>query len=323
MKKKLVTGVKPTGRVHLGNYFGVLERLKGFQEEYDSRIFIADLHALTSVSDRKELEENIFELMTMYLAIGLDPKKTILYRQSDVPQVSELSWIFSSLATMPYLMRAHSFKDAEAKNKEINVATFSYPLLMAADILLSDADVVPVGKDQKQHVEITRDMARKFNTTFGDTFKEPAESINEETETVIGTDGQKMSKSYNNVIPLFASSEEIKKIVMGIPTDSKGIDEPKDPDNNLLFHVHSIILNAEQKSELRKKYETPGLGYKTAKEDLIKDLENFIAPLREAKEKWESKRAEVIKIYKEGGEKMREIAEKKMKEAREKIGLTV
>jgi len=305
----------------LGNYFGVLERLKGYQEEYDSHIFIADLHALTSISDKEEMEENIFELMIMFLSIGLDPKKTILYRQSDVSQVSELSWILSSFATMPYLMRAHSFKDAEAKNKEINVATFSYPLLMAADILLSDADVVPVGKDQKQHVEITRDMARKFNTTYGETFKEPAELIKEETETIIGTDGQKMSKSYDNVIPLFATREEIEKIVMGIPTDSKAIDEPKDPDNNLLFQVHSIILDDDQRKELRSKYETPGLSYKDAKLALITDLDAFIQPLREEKTKWESKKKEVIKIYKEGGEKMREMAEQKMVEIRSKVGL--
>ncbi len=322
MKRKLVTGIKPTGKPHLGNYFGVLKRLKSYQEEYDCRIFIADLHALTSVSNKKELEENIFDLMVMYLAIGLDPSKTILYRQSDISQVSELSWIFGSLATMPYLMRSHSFKDAEAKNKEINVATFSYPLLMASDILLSDADVVPIGKDQKQHVEITRDMARKFNQTFGETFKEPEELIEKETETIIGTDGQKMSKSYDNVIPLFASPDEIKKIVMSIPTDSKGIDEPKDPDNNLLFQVHSMILmsNADKRA-LRAKYEAPGLSYKVAKEDLIRDLDALIAPLRAEKQKREGNRSKVLKIYKKGGEKMKKIAEKKMVEIRSKVGL--
>jgi len=321
MKKKLVTGVKPTGRVHLGNYFGVLDRLKSYEEEFDSRIFIADYHALTSVQDKKELEEYIFEVMVTYLAIGLDPKKTIFYKQSDVPQVTELMWIFSSLSTMPYLMRAHSFKDAEAKNKEINVATFEYPLLMAADILLSEAEVVPVGKDQKQHVEITRDLARKFNVAFGDTFKEPEELIKTSTETILGTDGQKMSKSYNNVIPLFASREEIEKIVMGIPTDSKGIYEPKDPDNNLLFKVHEMILEGEKKTELRRKYEEPGLGYKDAKLALIEDLDAFIKPFRDEKAKWEGKKSTVLKIYKKGGEKMRKIAEAKMKEVRKKIGL--
>jgi tryptophanyl-tRNA synthetase len=321
MKKKLVTGVKPTGRVHLGNYFGVLKRLKDYQEEYDSRIFIADLHALTSVSNKTELEENIFELMTMYLAIGLDPEKTILYRQSDIVGVTDLNWIFSSLSTMPYLMRAHSYKDAEAKNKELNVGTFTYPLLMAADILLSDADVVPVGKDQKQHVEISRDMARKFNQTFGETFKEPNEIIEKENEIVIGIDGQKMSKSYDNVIPLFATHDQIKKIVMKIPTDSKGIDESKDPDNNLLFKVHSIILDEENRKRLRSKYETPGLSYKEAKESLINDLENFISPFRLAKEQWEAKKDEVISIYKNGAKKMNEIIENKMKEVKDKVGL--
>lgn len=321
MKKKLVTGVKPTGRPHLGNYFGVLKRLEVFESEYESQIFIADYHALTSVQDKKKMEEGIFELMVMYLAIGLDPKKTTLYRQSLVPQVTELTWIFNSLATMPYLMRAHSFKDAEAKNKEINVATFDYPMLMAADILLSDADVVPVGKDQKQHVEITRDMARKFNTTFGETFKEPEELIEEETATVIGTDGQKMSKSYNNVIPLFATREEIENIVRSIPTDSKGIDEPKDPDNNLLYKVHEMILTGDAKAELRKKYEEPGLSYKDAKQSLIEDLDNFIKPFREKKKELKKNPRKVEAIYKKGSKKMRKIAEAKMEEVRSKVGL--
>ena len=319
--KKLVTGVKPTGRPHLGNYFGVLERLKGFEGEYESQIFIADYHALTSVQNRQEMEDGIFELMVMYLAIGLDPRKTTLYRQSLVPQVTELTWIFNSLATMPYLMRAHSYKDAEAKNKEINVATFDYPMLMAADILLADADVVPVGKDQKQHVEITRDMARKFNTQFGDTFKEPKELIEEATETVIGTDGQKMSKSYNNVIPLFAEREEIESIVKTIPTDSKGIDEPKDPDNNLLYKVHEMILEGEAKAELRRKYEEPGLSYKDAKQSLIEDLDNFIKPFREKKEELEKNPRKVKAIYEKGSKKMRKMAEQKMTEVRQKVGL--
>lgn len=320
MKKKLVTGVKPTGRPHLGNYFGVLKRLKRFESEYDSQIFIADYHALTSVQDKKKMEEGIFELMVMYLAIGLDPKKTTLYRQSFIPEVTELAWIFNSLATMPYLMRAHSFKDAEAKNKEINVATFDYPMLMAADILLSDADVVPVGKDQKQHVEITRDMARKFNQTFGETFKEPTELIEEENETIIGTDGQKMSKSYNNVIPLFAEREEIEKIVMGIATDSRGIDEPKDTESTL-FKIHNLILEGDAKDALRKKYEEPGLSYKDAKQNLIEDLDAFIKPFREKKKELERNPNKVLKIYEKGSKKMKKVVKKKMKEVRSKVGL--
>lgn len=320
MKKKLVTGVKPTGRPHLGNYFGVLKRLEVFESEYESQIFIADYHALTSVQDKKKMEEGIFELMVMYLAIGLDPKKTTLYRQSFIPEVTELAWIFNSLATMPYLMRAHSFKDAEAKNKEINVATFDYPMLMAADILLSDADVVPVGKDQKQHVEITRDMARKFNQTFGETFKEPTELIEEENETVIGTDGQKMSKSYNNVIPLFAEREEIEKIVMGIATDSRGIDESKDTESTL-FKIHNLILEGDTKDALRKKYEEPGLSYKDAKQNLIEDLDAFIKPFREKKKELERNPNKVLKIYEKGSKKMKKVVEKKMKEVRGKVGL--
>lgn len=321
MKNKLVTGIKPTGRPHLGNYLGVLSRLKKLEEEYDSRVFIADYHALTTVSDKKEMEERIFELMIMYLVVGLDPEKTILYRQSLVPQVTELTWVFNTLTTMPYLMRAHSYKDAEAKNKEINVATFDYPMLMAADILLADADVVPIGKDQKQHLEITRDIARKFNNTFGETFKEPEELIEESTGIIIGTDGQKMSKSYNNIIPLFATREEIEMIVKSIPTDSKGIDEPKEPDNNLLFQIHSMILKPELKADLRKKYEEPGLSYKEAKESLIEDLDDLLKPFREKKKELEKDREKVFQIYEEGSRKMRETAESKMNEIRQKIGL--
>lgn len=321
MKKKLVTGVKPTGRPHLGNYFGVLEHLKGYENEYDLMIFIANYHALTTIQDKEKLEEYTLELMAIFLSIGLDPKKTTFFKQSDVPQVTELSCIFSNLATMPYLMRAHSYKDAQAKNKEINAGTFNYPLLMAADILLSGADIVPVGKDQKQHVEITRDMARKFNQTYGDTFKEPQEKVVEEKEAIIGIDGQKMSKNYNNTIPLFATRKEIEKIVMGIATDSKGIDEPKDPDNNLLYKVHEMILEGEAKTELRRKYEEPGLSYKDAKQSLIEDLDEFIKPFREKKEELEKNPRKVKAIYEKGSKKMRKLAEQKMGEVRSKVGL--
>lgn len=319
--KKLVTGIKPTGRIHLGNYFGVFKNLLTLQNQYESQIFIANYHALTSVQDKEKLEESTFELMVALLAIGIDPKKVTLYKQSDVPEVQELAWILSSLATMPFMMRAHAFKDAEAKNKEINVATFNYPILMAADILITNADIVPVGKDQKQHVEIARDLAQKFNNAYGRTLKEPQELINKDTETVVGTDGQKMSKSYDNVIPLFATDSELEKIIMSIPTDSKGVDDPKDTKGNALFELHSLILDREGTESLKTKYETPGMGYKEAKEDFLRDLIAFVGPIREKRDYYLNNKRKVEKIYRKGGERIRKEAKNLLTQIKEDVGL--
>ncbi len=311
-KKILVSGVKPTGRPHIGNYFGAMKQFVDLQNEYDARIFVANLHALTSLQNKEELEKNSREVILDYLGIGLDSEKTTLYLQSDVPHVAELAWIFGCLTTMPYLMRAHAFKDSEAKNKEINAGVFNYPLLMAADILIHDADVVPVGKDQKQHVEITRDTALKFNNAFGETFKLPKELIIENMQTVLGTDGQKMSKSYNNVISLFATDEEIEKAVMSIITDS----ESGVPTN--VYAVHSLLRD---KKSLDALYEDKKGKYKELKEELIKDLKAFIGPMRERRKEWENKPEEVERIIKEGGMKMRKIVHEKMVEVRKKVGL--
>jgi len=322
-KKTLVSGVKPTGRVHIGNYFGAMKQFVDMQDEYDSHIFIANYHALTSVQSREDLEKQTMDVALDYLAIGLDPEKVTLYKQSDLPQVTELAWIFNCLTTMPYLMRAHSYKDAEAKNKDINVGVFDYPLLMAADILLPEADVVPVGKDQKQHIEITRDMARKFNQTFGETFKEPKELILESVETVPGIDGQKMSKSYNNTIPLFATDEEIEKAVMSIPTDSKGIEESKDPETDNVFAFHKLFTEGPEFGELRDRYEAGGIGYKESKDILIKNMIKFITPIREKREELAKNPEKVKGILKKGKEKMQEKIGKKIEEVREKVGLSI
>ncbi len=311
-KKILVSGVKPTGRPHIGNYFGAIKQFVDLQDKYDSRIFVANLHALTTVQDKKELEDNSWDVVLDYLGAGIDPTKTTLYLQSDVPHVAELSWIFGCLVTMPYLMRAHAFKDAEARSKDINVGVFNYPLLMAADILVHDADVVPVGKDQKQHVEITRDVAGKFNNAYGETFKSPKDVILESVMTVPGTDGQKMSKSYNNVIPLFATDEEIEKAVMSIVTDS----ESGVPTN--VYAIHALIKDKESLDAL---YEEKKGKYKDLKEELVKDLKAFIGPMREKRKYWEDRPDEVEKIIREGGEKMRKVVHEKMVEVRNKIGL--
>ena len=319
----LVSGVKPTGRPHIGNYFGAMSQFVELQNEYKSFIFIADLHALTSLQNPKELNENIIDVALDYLAVGIDPKVTCIYKQSDVPQVAELAWVFNCITTVPYLMRAHAFKDAEAKNKEINIGVFYYPMLMAADILIQDADIVPVGADQKQHLEITRDTAEKFNRIFGETFTVPKERILEKVETIPGTDGQKMSKSRDNVIGLFASDNEIKEAVMKIPTDSKEVDEPKDPETCKVFALHKLFTEGPEFEDLLHRYESGGIGYKESKEILIKNISNFIAPLREKRERLAQDKDIVIKILKDGGEVARKRAEEKMEKVRQAVGVSL
>ncbi len=321
-KKILVSGVKPTGRPHIGNYFGAMKQFVDLQDEYTSNLFIADLHALTSISDGAELAQNTLDVAIDYLAIGLDPKKVNIYKQSSLPQMTELTWIFNCITTMPYLMRAHAFKDAEAKNHEINVGVFDYPLLMASDILLPEANVVPVGADQKQHLEIARDTAEKFNRIYGETFAIPEPLIMKEVMTVPGTDGQKMSKSYNNTIGLFATDEEIQKAVMKIPTDSKGIEEPKDPSTCNVFALHKLFASEGELAEIRAQYEKGGLGYKESKDILVRAISAFIAPLRAKRETIAKDREYVLDILREGGEKAYMQAEKKMQEVRAKVGLS-
>jgi tryptophanyl-tRNA synthetase len=327
MEKKgkiVLSGVKPTGQPHIGNYFGAMKQFVDLQGEYDeSLFFIADYHALSTLHNADEMRNNIFEVALDYLAIGLDPKKAIIFKQSDIPQHAELAVIFNSITTMPYLMRAHAFKDAEAKNKEISVGTFDYPMLMAADILIYDTDAVPVGKDQKQHIEITRDTAEKFNRTFGEEFKLPEPLILENVAVVPGTDGQKMSKSYNNTIPLFAEDDEIQKAVMSIVTDSKAPEEKKNPEEDNIFALHKLFSNARQLEDIEKRYRDGGMGYKESKEILIENIKKFITPLRERRKELEKDREGIIKMLKENGEKMRERAEKKMQSVREKIGVNL
>jgi tryptophanyl-tRNA synthetase len=320
MSKRVISGIKPTGDVHIGNYFGAIKQFVDFQDtsDFENYFFIADLHALTTIQNKEILQKNIINIVKTYLAVGLNPKKVTIFKQSDIPEVTELTWIFNCLTTMPQLMRGHSFKDAEAKNKEVSVGLFDYPVLMAADILLNHIDIVPVGKDQKQHVEIAREIARKFNNTFGELFKEPQEYIVEELESIPGTDGQKMSKSYNNVIPLFASFEEIKKAVMGIPTDSAALADSKNPDTNTIYKIHKLFLTPEQDKVVRAKYLNGGMGYKEAKDMCIESIEKFIAPIREKFNSISDK--EVKKILEVGKKKIRKEIEKTMNQVRTTIG---
>lgn len=309
MRKKLFSGIKPTGKPHIGNYFGALKQWVEFQSDY---AMIANYHALNFIQNAAEMEELTWELAIDLLAIGLDPKKTALFKQSDVSAHTELAWIFDTLVTVPYLMRAHAFKDAEAKGREVSVGTFNYPVLMASDILLYDPDQVPVGADQKQHVEYARDIAGKFNNAFGETFKLPEELIMKDVATVPGTDGQKMSKSYNNTIPLFASDDEIEKCVMSIVTDS-GSDVPTN-----VYAIHKLLKSEE---ELKPLYEANKGKYKALKEALIEDLKTLIKPLRDKRRMIAEDPEYVRQVLKEGGERANEVAQKKLREVKEKIGV--
>lgn len=315
--KVFLSGVQPSGKPHIGNYFGAMKQFVDLQNEHDGYVFIADYHAMHSLRNPKEMNENIKSVLLDYLAIGLDPQKVTFFKQSDISEHTELAWIFDTVTTMPFLMRAHAFKDAQVKNKEIDVGTFNYPVLMAADILMYGPDVVPVGADQKQHVEIARDIAEKFNNVYGQggqIFKLPEPMILQEVAVVPGTDGRKMSKSYGNTIPLFAEYEEIKKCVMSIVTDSSG----ELPQN--VYAIHKLFRDED---ELKKIYEEKSGKYKELKEMLIEDIEKFIAPLREKRKEFEKDIPGALAILKAGGEKAKKIASAKMEEVREKIGVNV
>lgn len=319
-QKILLSGLQPSGRTHIGNYFGSMRQLVELQGDYQSFFMIADYHALTTIRNAETLVSNIFNLTLDYLAIGLDPSMAVIFKQSDVPAHTECAWIFDAITPVAYLERAHAYKDAIANNKEATAGLFTYPLLMAADILLYDADVVPVGADQKQHVEYARDTAEKFNHIFGTTFKLPKEYIVADSAIVPGTDGRKMSKSYGNTIPLFAEEEEIESAVMSIVTDSKGSHEPKDPQNCNVFALHKFF-SKENLPVLKERYVEGGIGYKESKEILIENLKAFVAPLRTKRKELLDDRNTVLDMLEKGGEKARNVTEEKMKKVRKKIGV--
>lgn len=302
MKKILLSGVKPTGRPHIGNYFGAMKQWVDLQNDYEMFVMIADYHALNFIQNKDEMLSQTEEMLKDYLALGLDPEKVTIFKQSDISAHTELAWIFDTITTVPYLMRAHAYKD---KDGDVSVGTFNYPMLMAADILLYDTDVVPVGQDQKQHIEITRDTAQKFNNTFGETFKLPEELIIKEVAVVPGTDGRKMSKSYKNTIPLFSTYEEIQKAVMSIVTDSGG-DIPKN-----VYEIHKLFGNVDAFYEENKGK------YKILKEKLIEDIEAFIRPLREKREK-----VSIDGILEKGKTRARERADKRLEIVKKAIGVT-
>lgn len=311
-KKRLLTGLQPSGTLHLGNYFGALKPFVDMYQDFDSYLMVVDYHALTTIKDPKTLRQNTIDVIKDYIAAGVKPEEAIIFKQSDVLEHTELAWIFECLVTVPFLELSHAYKDKVAKGLEANAGLFNYPMLMAADILLYDTEVVPVGQDQKQHVEYTREAANKFNLAFGDTFTSPKEQILDGVGVVPGTDGQKMSKSYKNTIPLFGSKDEITKAVMGIVTDSSG-DRPEN-----VYAIHKLL---KPESELEALYEENKGSYKVLKEALIEDIENLIAPMREKRNALTDE--DVRKVLNEGKEKARAKASAKMEEVRKKVGVTI
>ena len=321
-KKILLSGVQPTGRPHIGNYFGAMKQFVDLQnasttEHTEKYFMIADYHGLNFIQDAEEMRKNILDLAIDYLAIGLDPEKAIIFKQSDISAHTELAWILDTIVTVPYLMRAHAYKDAESKNKEISVGTFNYPVLMAADILLYNSNYVPVGQDQKQHVEYARDIALKFNHIFKkEIFNLPEPLILKDMGVVPGTDGRKMSKSYNNTIPLFASREEITKAVMGIVTDSNGSETVGIPTN--VYSIHKLFRG---EADLKSLYEANKGKYKALKESLIEDIDRFVKPMRERRAEIAKDLGNIKEILKSGAVKARLQADAKLAEIKKVIGV--
>lgn len=297
-----------------------MKQMVEYQDAYDSYIFVADYHGLNQIHDGEVLRQNSVEIVKAYLAVGLDPEKVTLFRQSDVPLHTELAWIFNTITPMPMLELAHAYKDALASGKIASVGLFDYPVLMAADILLYDPEIVPVGSDQKQHVEIAREIARKFNNTFGQTFLEPKEMIRESVAVVPGTDGRKMSKSYRNVIPLFATPDETIKLCMSIVTDSRGASDPKDPGTCNVFALHRLFQTAEELSDLEGRYRAGTISYKESKELLAEHVNRSFAPLRAKKMELDNDPGYIARVLANGKERAYARAATKMQHVREKCG---
>ena len=320
MKKRILSGVQPSGQLHIGNYFGMIERMIQFQNETDLLCFIANYHSMTSINDKVKLEENTREAFIDLLALGIDPDKSIFWVQSHVPEVTELAWILSNFASVGLMQRSTSYKDKIANGLKPNMGLFSYPILMASDILLFQSEIVPVGKDQKQHLEMTRDIAMKFNNSFGEIFTIPKIEIDKSNDVVIGIDNQKMSKSYNNTIPIFADNDTIKDQVMNIVTDSAGLNEPKDKVTPL-FKIYSLFLSDESKKELADRYDTPGLKYMDIKNELIETIITFFELQRSKREQLLANPDEVNQKMILGQNKAKKIAQKTLQEVKSATGL--
>jgi tryptophanyl-tRNA synthetase len=318
---RILSGIQASGVLHIGNYFGMMRPAIALQAQGEAFYFIADYHALTTVRDPKALRENAGRVALDFLACGLDPERAALFRQSDVPQVTELAWILSTVAPMGLLERSHSYKDKLARGLAATVGLFNYPVLMAADILIYDSDVVPVGKDQKQHIEITRDLAVKLNETFGEIFKLPEARIQAATEVVPGIDGQKMSKSYGNNIDIFGEEKETRKRVMSIVTDSTPMEAPKDPATSSIFKLYSLVASKDEIAKMRDQFLKGGAGYGDFKKQLFEKLWEYFAPMRKRREEILSDKLYIDNVLARGAERANEVADQVMQRVRNAVGL--
>jgi tryptophanyl-tRNA synthetase len=318
--KCILSGVQPSGKLHLGNYFGAVKQHIALQDEGVCFYFIADYHALTTIQDAKTLSDNTRQVALDYLALGLDPDKAVFFRQSDVPEVTELAWVLSTVTNMGLLERAVSYKEKVDKGIEASVGLFTYPILMAADILIYRSHLVPVGKDQVQHIEMTQDMAGKFNRAYGDVFPIPNYRLDKESK-VLGTDGQKMSKSYGNTIEIFAEGKALKKTVMSIVTDSTPVSEPKDPGKCNVFALYGLFASEEEKTALAARYRAGGMGYGEVKGMLLEKIDGYFGPAR-AKRKHLAENADLVDdVLRKGAQRARAEASQTMAAVREAVGM--
>ena len=318
---RILSGIQPSGVLHIGNYFGMMRPAIALQAEGEAFYFIAEYHALTSVRDPEALRENSRRVALDFLACGLDPERAALFRQSDVSQVTELAWILSTVAPMGLLERAHSYKDKLARGMPATVGLFNYPVLMAADILIYDSDIVPVGKDQKQHIEITRDLAVKMNERFGEIFRLPEPRIQAATEVVPGIDGQKMSKSYGNNIDIFGDEKETRKRIMSIVTDSTPVEAPKDPSRSTIFQLYSLVASRNEIAEMRERFQKGGAGYGDFKKQLFEKLWDYFAPMRKRREEILAEISYIDNVLARGAKRANEVADEVMKRVRSAVGL--
>ncbi|HTV61914.1 MAG TPA: tryptophan--tRNA ligase [Verrucomicrobiae bacterium] len=319
---RILSGIQPSGSLHLGNYFGMMRPAIELQEKGEAFYFIADYHSMTSLFDAKERRANTMDVALDFLACGLDPKKSVFFKQSDVPEVTELAWLLTTLTPMAMLENCHSYKDKLAHGITPNHGIFAYPVLMAADILIYDSDIVPVGKDQKQHVEVARDIAIKFNNTYGDTFVVPREQIRESTAVVPGTDGDKMSKSYGNTIEIFGDEKLLRKKIMGIVMDSRTPQEPKpDADKNLAIQLLKLVAPEDVGNDYENRLRNGGLGYGDLKKALFENYWNYFSDARKKRAELAANRDFVHKVLADGAAKARGLADEVLKRARKNCGL--
>ena len=318
---KILSGIQPSGQLHIGNYFGMMLPMIRNMEKSELYAFIVNLHALTSVHDQEKLAIGTLESAAEFIALGLDPERCIFWVQGDVPEVTELTWILSTITSMGLLERCHSYKDKVAKGIAPSHGLFSYPVLMAADILLYQAEIVPVGKDQKQHLEVARDIGIRFNHVFGETFVIPEPAIEESVATVPGLDGQKMSKSYGNTIPIFLEGKELKKGVMAIQTDSTPVEEPKDPDACNLYNIFKLFAPVDRLAEVRKLYVEGGAAYGYIKQELVDLIGDYFKDARQKRAELLQDKESLKKILAQGAQKAREKAAPTLDLVRKRVGL--